>query len=82
MDINELPPILSKADLCCFFQVKRFRYLRKDIFTDALVEQELCMNIEIFKKRQLFTVSESILIRRFLMDLSPEKIKQLKKNER
>lgn len=82
MDINKLPPILSKADLCCFFQVKRFRYLRKDIFTDALVEQELCMSASIFKKRQLFTVSESILIRKFLTELSPDRIKELKKYER
>lgn len=80
MDIQKLPQIVSKADICNLFKVKRFRYLRKDIFTDALVIQELCMDIDIFKKRQLFTASESIIIRQFLLELSPERIKQLRKN--
>lgn len=78
MDLPEkLPIIISKQDLCQLFNVKRFRQLRRDLFTDTFVKCELKLSLKKFNERQQFTVTESILIKQYLIELSPEKIRQI-----
>lgn len=64
--IKALPPRISKSDLCQLFGVQRMRTLRKGLFSDYFITQELGLDIEQFNRRQQFTAAESQKIRQVL----------------
>lgn len=59
---------ISKQDLCLFFGVKRFRDLKKELFTDEIIQDILGIEPTIFRKRQVFTLEESQKIKLYLKD--------------
>lgn len=67
-----LPPKISKKDLCGLLKVTRIRCLRKELITDDFILTELQLDIATFNRRQQFSIVESVILKKYLLEKVPD----------
>jgi hypothetical protein len=71
MNKGTLPPKISKQDICGLLKVSRIRCLRNELFTDEFILIELQLDIVTFNRRQQFSIQESVIIKKYLLQKVP-----------